>query len=118
MTELLNCHVCTKPFYWRFNAKPVCLKHYQQLHLFQATINFMKLSFQAPTLHQAQRFVKGYIEVVNLGDQGQLLVNEEFLLVDFPVLNANATALSLEYAGCQSPIFGAALHLTGPALWT
>ena len=118
MTEEPGCHICTKPFYWRFNTKPSCIKHYQQLTLLEAKKAFMQLSFTPPTLLAAQKFVKGYIEVIDLGQEGQILCDEEFLLREYPVLNANASALSLEHSRGKSLIFGAALHLTGPALWT
>ncbi len=62
-----------------------------------------------PTLGQAQDFVGGFVELVNLKEK-QFLVNEYGLLEGLP-FNAKASAL----AGI--PLVGPVLVLTGKARW-
>ena len=62
-----------------------------------------------PTLEQAQDFVGGFVELVNLKEK-QFLVNEDGLLEGLP-FNAKASSL----AGI--PLVGPVLVLTGKARW-
>ena len=66
-----------------------------------------------PTLEQAQDFVGGFVELINLKEKQFLvkfLVNEDDLLEGLP-FNAKASAL----AGI--PLVGPVLVLTGKARW-
>lgn len=64
-----------------------------------------------PKLHEAQAMVGGLVEIVQVGDDKQLLCHEEALLHANPVQNPEAS----ELAG--TPIFGEAVLLSGKALW-
>lgn len=64
-----------------------------------------------PKLHEAQAMVGGLVEIVQVGDDKQLLCHEEALLHAKPAQNPEAS----ELAG--TPIFGEAVLLSGKALW-
>jgi hypothetical protein len=65
---------------------------------------------ERPTLEEAQAFVGGLVEVVELAAQGHMLINEEGRLTGL-YLNRHAS----ELAGV--PIAGPAWILYGPARW-
>jgi len=73
-----------------------------------ATFTIIKTKEQ-PSLEEAQEFVGGLVELVTT-PQGQLLVNEEGLILGLP---QNPTASKV--AGV--PICGNALLLSGDAKW-
>ena len=62
-----------------------------------------------PSLKAAQEAVGGYVEIVRI-KEGQLLVNEEGLILGYPE-NPNAS----KAAG--QPIYGNAILLKGSAKW-
>ena len=64
-----------------------------------------------PSLKQVQEAVGGYVELVTLDNEDQLLVNEEGLLLGLPS-NPWASALS------GRRIVGRAVLLQGAARWT
>lgn len=72
-------------------------------------LKFVDQAAHKPSLHDAQQFVGGYVELLNR-DDAQLLVNEEGRLYGMP-LNCAATA----WLGVQ--IVGPVLVLVGDARW-
>lgn len=69
------------------------------------------LSANRPSLDEAQEFVGGLVEVVELDTKDQMLVNEEGLLYNLPY-NIYASRLA------KRTIVGNAMILTGDAKWT
>lgn len=69
-----------------------------------------EISDKPPTLEEAQDFVGGYVELVELSGGAQLLVNEEGLLRGLPY-NSEASAVS------HLNIVGPVILLTGAARW-
>tara|TARA_R100000278_G_scaffold118812_3_gene99749 strand:+ start:1540 stop:1812 length:273 start_codon:yes stop_codon:yes gene_type:complete len=68
------------------------------------------------TLEQLQKLVGGYIQIVPLGNDKQMIINEEGKLMDLPY-NETATKLMKEvYEGTTDWIAGDAIILTGKAL--
>lgn len=65
-----------------------------------------------PTLAEAQAMVGGYVQLLHISDDEQLLVNEEGRLLNQPV-NAEASA-RWPFWG---PLVGDVVHLTGDACW-
>tara|TARA_Y100001973_G_scaffold31779_1_gene47945 strand:- start:85 stop:318 length:234 start_codon:yes stop_codon:yes gene_type:complete len=63
-----------------------------------------------PSLEEAQEAVGGFVEVIPV-ERGQLLVNEEGLLMSLP-LNPTASQIA------GRPIVGNALLLKGDAQWS
>ncbi len=71
-----------------------------------------------PTLKEAQQMVDGLVEVVELGPNGMLLVNEDGkgLRLD---INMEATKMAVpgRYICNGDYIAGVAIHLTGKEVW-
>lgn len=72
-----------------------------------------------PTLEEAQAMVGGYVELLWLDKQTQMLVNEEGAYDDSLYPNPLATRLAEKAGICvmKCGIRGDALILTGDALW-
>ena len=72
-----------------------------------------------PTLREAQKFVDGYVEVLRISDDMQLIVNEEGLLRDDLQVNVQATKLAraAKYSVGGAGIVGNAIILQGGACW-
>ena len=64
-----------------------------------------------PSLEEAQAFVGGYVEMIQLAPDVQLLVNEEGQLLGLPV---NYTASRM----AKRVVVGPAMMLCGKAVWT
>ena len=65
----------------------------------------------APSLQEAQRFVGGFVELVPLKDDAQLLVNDDGLACALP-FNLVASQLA------GFPVLGNAIILYGMSRWT
>lgn len=72
-----------------------------------------ELSDKPPTLKEAQAIVGGYVQLLNLEDDSQLLVDEEGRLKGSP-LNEAASNRWPEWGA----LFGNVLLLKGAARWT
>lgn len=70
-----------------------------------------------PTLEEAQKFVGGLVQLLELKDGNQLLFNEEGKIYDLP-LNEEATVFFRANFGAYDYIVGDALLLKGSARWT
>lgn len=63
-----------------------------------------------PSLKEAQDFVGGLVELVNLPNGDQMLVNEEGIMKKLPINDPASSALG-------QPILGNAIILVGDARW-
>lgn len=76
-------------------------------------------SKESPSLEEAQTFVGGYVEVVRLNDDSQLLLNENGILEGLPP-NRHATRMAKESGinmGSRG-ILGNVMILRGDAKWS
>lgn len=64
---------------------------------------------KSPSLEELQKFVGGYIEVINLPNDVQMIVNEEEKLLSEYIINFQASILAKQI------IVGNVVLLTGPA---
>jgi hypothetical protein len=72
-----------------------------------------------PSLQDAQRFVDGYVEVLQIGDDTQLIINEEGMYRNDLTVNVQATrmAIAANYAVPPQGIVGNVIILEGEACW-
>lgn len=77
--------------------------------------NFTYINDREVTLEECQQYVGGYIEIVFLKNGDQMIVNEEGLLLHFPI-NQQATRLhQLNFGLTEFPIVGNVMVLSGIA---
>jgi hypothetical protein len=65
---------------------------------------------EKPSLKEAQDFVGGLVELVNLPNGDQMLVNEEGIMKELPINEPASSAL-------DQPVLGNAIILAGEARW-
>lgn len=75
---------------------------------------------KSPTLKEAQEFVDGYVQIMELGDM-QMLVNEEGMFREDLEVNHEATQIAktapVQYLLPPQGLKGNAIILTGDAKW-
>jgi hypothetical protein len=69
------------------------------------------LNVEPPSMEDAQRFVGGTVEIINLDTSDQMLVNEDGLLFCLPY-NTYASRIA------KRTVVGSAMILAGDAKWT
>jgi hypothetical protein len=77
---------------------------------------FEVLEASPPTLEEAQAFVEGLVEILDLKDGSQLLFNEEGKLENLEI-NKDVIDIMVDNFGPCDMIVGNVLHLKGKARW-
>jgi len=73
-------------------------------------LKILKTKEESPSLKEAQKFVGGLVELVNLPDGDQLLVNEEGIMHNLPLNKLASFQASIK-------IYGNAILLEEEARW-